>query len=150
MLSNTPPTYLGKKHRTGPMDFHINKMRAHNLSADFMKKLQSELRGPPPPASFNDLPMGPLMNIGEMVGPDAFQQLNKSTAGAFAGRRGRKKAVQSARGASAAARRAAERVRDAERRARREQQRQVDAARRERQRLVDARYTFPFPKYDGM
>lgn len=28
MLSNTQPTYVGAKRRTGPVDFHVNKMRA--------------------------------------------------------------------------------------------------------------------------
>ena len=61
MLPNTPPTYVGTKRRTGPVDFHINKMRALNLSAKYMKKVEDELRGLP--GSFSDLPMTPLMKI---------------------------------------------------------------------------------------
>ena len=55
MLPHTPPTYVGTKRRTGPMDFHINKMRALNLSAKYMKKVEAELRGLP--GTFNDLPV---------------------------------------------------------------------------------------------
>ena len=83
MLPHTPPTYVGTKRRTGPMDFHINKMRAFNLSAKYMKKVEAELRGLP--GTFNDLPVTPLMNIGEMVDSSAFDQVNKATANAEIG-----------------------------------------------------------------
>ena len=92
MLSDTPPTYVGTKRRTGPMDFHINKMRALNLSAKYMKKVEAELRGLP--GTFNDLPVTPLMNIGEMVDSSAFDQVNKATADALKGKRMRKMASQ--------------------------------------------------------
>ena len=121
MLPNTPPTYLGTKRRTGPMDFHINKMRALNLSAKYMRKVEDDLRGLP--GSFNDLPITPLMHIGEMADSSAFDQLNKTTANALKGKRMRKVASRTAQHASRSARRAAQRVADAERRARAEQQR---------------------------
>ena len=95
MLSNTPPTYVGTKRRTGPMDFHINKMRALNLSAKYMKKVEAELRGLP--GTFNDLPVTPLMNIGEMVDSSAFDQVNRTTADALKGKRMRKMASQTAK-----------------------------------------------------
>ena len=94
MLPNTPPTYPGKKRRTGPMDFHINKMRALNLSAKYMRKVEDDLRGLP--GSFNDLPITPLMHIGEMADSSAFDQLNKTTANALKGKRMRKVASRTA------------------------------------------------------
>ena len=106
MLSNTPPTYIGTKRRTGPVDFHVNKMRALNLSAKYMKKVEDELRGLP--GSFSDLPMTPLMKIGEMAGSNVFDQVNKSTANALKKQRMRKMASQTAKQASRIARRAAE------------------------------------------
>ena len=111
MLPHTPPTYVGTKRRTGPMDFHINKMRALNLSAKYMKKVEAELRGLP--GTFNDLPVTPLMNIGEMVDSSAFDQVNKATADALKGKRMRKMASKTAKQASGTARRAAESVADA-------------------------------------
>ena len=77
MLPNTPPTYVGTKRRTGPVDFHVNKMRALNLSAKYMKKVEDDLRGLP--GSFSDLPMTPLMKIGEMADSNVFDQVNKTT-----------------------------------------------------------------------
>ena len=90
MLPNTPPTYVGTKRRTGPVDFHVNKMRALNLSAKYMKKVEDDLRGLP--GSFNDLSMTPLMKIGEMAGSNVFDQVNKSTANALKKQRMRKMA----------------------------------------------------------
>ena len=103
MLPNTPPTYVGAKRRTGPVDFHINKMRALNLSAKYMKKVEDDLRGLP--GSFSDLPMTPLMKIGEMAGSNVFDQVNKSTANALKKQRMRKMASQTAKQASRTARR---------------------------------------------
>ena len=152
MLSNTPPTYIGTKRRTGPVDFHVNKMRALNLSAKYMKKVEQDLRGLP--GSFSDLPMTPLMNIGEMAGSNVFDQVNKATADALKKQRMRKMASQTAKQASRTARRAAEGVADAESRASQERQRRIESARRaqeriraEQQRRIDARYIFPFPRY---
>ena len=106
-----------------------------NLSAKYMRKVEDDLRGLP--GSFNDLPITPLMHIGEMADSSAFDQLNKTTANALKGKRMRKVASRTAQHASRSARRAAQRVADAERRARAEQQRRIEA-----------RYTFPFPRYD--
>ena len=75
MLPNTPPTYVGTKRRTGPVDFHINKMRALNLSAKYMKKVEDELRGLP--GSFSDLPMTPLMKIGAVHHKNDSDELNR-------------------------------------------------------------------------
>ena len=67
MLSNTPPTYLGKKRRTGPLDFHINKMRALGLSTAYMNKLREEARGSSKlTANYNQLPAEVLKQIGDM------------------------------------------------------------------------------------
>ena len=153
MLSDTPPTYVGTKRRTGPIDFHINKMRALNLSAKYMKKVEAELRGLP--GTFNDLPVTPLMNIGEMVDSSAFDQVNKATADALKGKRMREMASKTAKQASGSARRAAESVADAGARATQAQQRRMEMVRRvqeriraEQQRRREARFTFPFPRYD--
>ena len=102
MLSDTPPTYVGAKRRTGPVDFHVNKMRALNLSAKYMKKAEQDLRGLP--GSFSDLPMTPLMKIGEMADSNVFDQVNKATANALKKQRMRKMASQTAKQASGTAR----------------------------------------------
>ena len=128
-------------------------MRAFNLSAKYMKKVEEELRGLP--GSFNDLSVTPLMNIGEMVDSSAFDPVNKATADAPKGKRMRKMASQTAKQASGTARRAAESVADAGARATQAQQRRMEMVRRvqermraEQQRRREARFTFPFPRYD--
>ena len=107
------------------------------------------------PGSFNDLSMTPLMKIGEMADSNVFDQVNKSTAGALKGKRMRKMASQTAKRASGTARRAAESVADAGSRASQARQRRIEFARRaqermraEQQRRREARFTFPFPRYD--
>ena len=60
------------------------------LSAKYMRKDEDDLRGLP--GSFNDLPITPLMHIGEMADSSAFDQLNKTTANALKGKRMRKMA----------------------------------------------------------
>ena len=153
MLPNTPPTYVGTKRRTGPVDFHVNKMRALNLSAKYMKKVEDDLRGLS--GSFNDLSMTPLMNIAEMADSNVFDQVNKSTADALKKQRMRKMASQTAKQASGTARRAAESVADAGSRAEQARQRRMEMVRRvqermraEQQRRREARFSFPFPRYD--
>ena len=155
MLPNTPPTYIGTKRRTGPVDFHVNKMRALNLSAKYMKKVEDDLRGLP--GSFSDLPMTPLMKIGEMADSNVFDQVNKTTANALKGKRMRKMASQTAKQAPGTARRAAEGVADAGSRASQERQRRIESARRaqeriraEQQRRMEERYSFPFPRHDDV